>query len=768
MAFTSAAACEQICWQMRLADWPRARNRAQLNELYNGFPPFTEDEQRQNRIQTNTNFLDGPTILHDGRRQLNTAFCSTPQLFTVNCDYGPVWRKREWSTIITNSINRIIKRNREYLDCQKSTFASLVLHGIGPAVWEKRQSWCPEARGVEDILIPSNTLTSLKNLPFFGIFKSYTGKELWDMTHGPRVDKGWNMDVVNAALKWVWQQTASLMNPTWPQYWAPEKMAEQFKQDGGLFSGDAAPTVDVIDFYFWEDAGKKSGWRRRMVLDAWGDPGIGGAGGILPNQTREMPADGKNIIGTSGAFLYTGGDRVYGTKIDELVHFQFADCSAVAPFRYHSVRSLGFLLYSVCQLQNRLRCKFNDHLFESLIQYFRVANESDAERATKIDLIDRGIVTDGVNFVTPNERWQIQQGIVEMGFSLNDATMSKNSASYTQDVGVAQKPDETATAVMAKVNSSAALIGSMLGDAYDRQNFQYIEICRRFCMADSNDPDVKRFRLECLKAGVPKEALNSERWTVQPVRVIGSGNKMLQVAMADKLMTIRPLLDAQGQAVVTKIYVLANSDDPALADQIVPDAPHISSSIQQAQMSFGTLMQGGQVDPVPGVNHEEYVETMLHEMALAIQRLQQNGGMATAEQIFGLQNTAGNISGHIKLLAQDKSAKQKVKQYGDELGKLMNFVKAFSQRLQEQQKAQAQNGQQLDPKDAAKIQATMLTAKTKAQIAAENHANKTAQRQVQFQQKLKQDAEIHNQEIAKEDLKTAAELRRDRFKSFQE
>jgi len=40
------------------------------------------------------------------------------------------------------------------------------------------------------------------------------------------------------------------------------------------------------------------------------------------------------------------------------VAFQFADLSAVAPFRYHSVRSLGWLLYAVINLQNRLRCKF--------------------------------------------------------------------------------------------------------------------------------------------------------------------------------------------------------------------------------------------------------------------------------------------------------------------------------------------------------------------------------------------------------------------------
>ncbi len=70
MKFTTGAAVEQLVWEMRLADYPRALNRAQMNALANGAPPYTDQEQRQNNINTNVNFLDYTALLVDARRLL--------------------------------------------------------------------------------------------------------------------------------------------------------------------------------------------------------------------------------------------------------------------------------------------------------------------------------------------------------------------------------------------------------------------------------------------------------------------------------------------------------------------------------------------------------------------------------------------------------------------------------------------------------------------------------------------------------------------------
>jgi len=139
---------------MRVADQPRAFNRALIDDLFNGLPPFTESQARDNMLQTNVNFLEGPNIAHSARRQLHNAFLKPWNYFSVGVDVGPPHLKMTWGNIITKEINRIMKRSIPYMETLRSTFAQLVLHGIGPVFWENQNKWCPYSRGIEDVLVP--------------------------------------------------------------------------------------------------------------------------------------------------------------------------------------------------------------------------------------------------------------------------------------------------------------------------------------------------------------------------------------------------------------------------------------------------------------------------------------------------------------------------------------------------------------------------------------------------------------------------------------
>ena len=196
-------------------------------------PPFSEQEVQENDAATNVNFLRPTKLAHDARRQFNNAFLVPDPLFTVGLDHGSAQRRREWGQKITLEINRMMKGSLPYIETRRSQSALNVLHGIAPITWKDRYSWCPQARGVEDILVPSNTLLDLSNLPFFAEYVQYTSQQLYEMTHGVNVDPAWNMEVVDAAIKWVDQQAQTLMSSAWPEVWSPEKMSERIKQDGG-------------------------------------------------------------------------------------------------------------------------------------------------------------------------------------------------------------------------------------------------------------------------------------------------------------------------------------------------------------------------------------------------------------------------------------------------------------------------------------------------------------------------------------------------------
>lgn len=752
MKFTDAHVCEDVVWQMKLADHGRARNRARINELFDGAPPFSPEAVKDNNITTNVNFLEPTQLAQDGRRQFYNAMLKPGNYFSVTLDCGPAHKRGEWSRIITREINKQMKRKLPYMESLRSRFANVVLHGIGPVMWEDKEMWCPEPLGIEDVLVPARTLVSLKNLSFFAVFRSYTVEQLHRMTTGPRVDPGWNKGLVKKAIEWGAKQgLKSLSNQ---DFYSPEKLQERLKSDLGFYASDTVPTIDCYDFYFYDDADKESGWNRRIVLDGeWG----GGIGNGVENSKPALPSQTK--IGIRGEFLYDSGKRKYADKLEQIIHFQFGDLSAVAPFRYHSVRSLGFMLFAICHLQNRLRCKFSDAVFENMLQYFRVHNIEDAERTLKINLIDKGIIGNDVEFIKQADRWKVDGNLIQAVLGHNREIMGANSAGFTHDYDFGKEQTEkTATQVTAESQASTALVGAMLSQAYAYQVFEYREDARRFCRKNSKDPDVRKFRLECLTADVPEDYLNVERWEIEPERVLGAGNKMLELNIADRLMAARNLYDPEPQRAILRDFTLAVTDDPSRTERLVPEQPvAVTDSVHDAQLVAGTLMQGLPVGIKTGMNHIEYVDTLLAYMGMLIQRIEQSGGMATQDQIMGLQNMAQHVAQHIQIIAQDPNEKQRVKQYGDALSKMMNMVRAYQQRLEEQ--AQKQNGHaRPDPEKMAKLEAQQAMAQAKVQNTRESHAEKTAQRRVSFEEKQQQSADKHKLDLQKKEIEAEIEL----------
>jgi hypothetical protein len=756
--FSSAAKITQTVWDMRNADLPRSSNRARIDELFNGNPPYSDAEKARNRINTNVNFLEPTHLFHKSNRQFLNAILKPGNFFTVRLDSGPIHKRVEWGEIITQEINKQMKRGPaalHYRETLRNVFAQVVIHGIGPAEWSDKYSWVPNMHMLSDIQIPSRTLLTMENLSYFSVFRRYTAEQIWKMTHGPRVDKAWQMPVVDQCLKWAAKQYGQTRTNNDTQY-NPERWQEDIKSDSGWYGSDQVPTIDCQDFYYLADDNKDHGWRRKIVLSC-----------------PEGVADGKNFLGENGTFIYDAGERKYADTLDQIIHFQFADGSVVAPFRYHSVRSLGFLLYSVCHLQNRLRCKFNDHIFESLLQYFRVSNPQDAERLQKVDLINHGIIPDGLQFVPMQERWQINGDLIGAAMQLNRQSMQDASENSTQDFEFAKDQQEkTATQYLGEANATAAMVGTMLQEAYGYQEFQYYEIGRRFCIKNSRDASARAFRNECLSRGVPEEFLSVNRWNISAERVIGSGNKQLEIAQTGMLMQQYNRYSPEAQKKVLRAFTFAVVDDAAQASDLAPiDMQGVNSAQSFGQVSMGALMQGLPVQVPPGINRIDVVETWLASLASIVGNVEQSGGVPTQQQLTGELNTVQAITEQVDIIAQDPEEKTRVKQYSDDLAKLENLIRAHEQRFQEQQQQQQPQGGD-DGAAQAKVVSAAMTTQAQIKMKEEAHQQKLEHKQQSFEQKSQQQAVSAAQQhadaiqrtltdTAAKDLTTQAEIQRE-------
>jgi hypothetical protein len=681
-------------------------------------------------------------------------------------------KRNDRSVTVTQSINKYLKKSIPYFESYRSKIGLLVLHGIAPAAWDNEDKWCPKPRMIGDVLIPTNTLLGFENMPRFILRKSFTDVELQKITMASKRDPGWNMSMVNRCLDWLDTQMTTAVGNNWPTAWSPERVAERAKENARWYVGDMVPTIEVFDCYFWDDRDGHEGWVRRIILDSWGTPSSTGVNFSLTRDATRKSLEPNE----ESDFLFNSGERKVGQTWQNIISFNFADLSAVAPFRYHSVRSMGFLLYAVCHLQNRLRCKFNEALFENLLMLFRVKSLDDVQRALKLDMVNKGFIDETLTPVPAAERWQVRADLIQMGLNENNQLISASTGAFAQRRDFSNdNVEKTRFQVMAEVNADTALISAALQQAYQYQAFEDAEVFRRFLKKNSTDPDVRAFRAEVLKT-VPEKYLIPEAWDIEHERVMGGGNKTQEMTIAQQLLEMRPMFDPQPQRQVLHDVVLAITDDPAKADELVPEVPAPSNSIHDTEGMWGTLMQGTVPTPKPGLNAVEVAGTTIRLMVQKVQMIGQSGGVGTPQDLIGLQAANTYANQFLQILSQDPTQQELAKQMADILGKVNNEIKGLAQRQQEAAQAQQQNGNGQDQELMAKIQAIMMQAQTKSENAKSSHAEKTAQRRISFEQKLKQDAQKNamqlrqeaiktRADVAAKDLTTASEIGRNRIKS---
>src|SRR6516225_2688755 len=112
--FNDPQAVDQLCYELKLGDWTRGQNRARINQLFNGFPPYSESEVQESGITVNVNSLEGTTIAHDARSQFYGAFLKPGFFFRASTDMGPAHKRQSRSSELTRIVNRPMKRSLDY------------------------------------------------------------------------------------------------------------------------------------------------------------------------------------------------------------------------------------------------------------------------------------------------------------------------------------------------------------------------------------------------------------------------------------------------------------------------------------------------------------------------------------------------------------------------------------------------------------------------------------------------------------------------------
>ena len=700
----------------------RAPARALVDNLFNGGPPYTTKEAEDNQIQLNVNFQEGADMLLEGRQQFENAMLSTGNYFSIRLPDAPISKRQTYEGILTEEANRPLKKSLSFLHTQRQKWGSVVLHGRGPTMWADDEDPIPFFVALPDLLIGTDTDITLDNLNYFPVRRRMKPGQLWRKTfgRGKNVDPGWNLKKVKKLLDNYKNQNLSFNNVD--PYTQPERWNEVFKQNLIYWDSDVAPTITFWDFYFSEDEQPYGAWKRGIILDS----------DCIPvSASTENPLD----------WVYEP-KRVYADKLSQILHVQFSDGNNVPPFMYHSCKGMGVRLYDTVSILNRFRCQSFQKMFEDMVPLFGVTDPADKARLSAYYMgMAYGIIPDGLRMYRREERHNPDPRLMEMAQSELKQLMGEGSTGYTQDIDTGTNKERTAFEVNALLNQSTKITSSMLNLAYLQESFADEEIVRRLFKPDTHNFLAKRVRNACEEKGVPKKWMDTARMVIEHERVLGSGNSQIEMAQAQALFGIRQALSPKGQSIVTNKYAYSITHDPALSDEIAPrdGAPHVTDSIHDTELVFGTFMSGGMVTPKSGTNPIEVVETGIKLIGATVQQINQTNGVGTPQQVQGLYAFNVYLTQYIQQLEQDDQNAQRVKEYGDVLGKLMNQVKAFAQRQQQAAQKQNGNGDGAAQEAMMNLQMKRAEGQQKMQQKQESHVQKLTQNRQKFDAQQQQD-----------------------------
>lgn len=680
-------------------EWIRATNRVKINDHANCVPPFKQEVAKKLGVKLNVNYGELMVLLQHARLQFLSAFWSSLHFFKVRIPEAPPDHASEWGEWITNFINKCMRGSIPYFEVHNSKWAAVTAHGMGPTIWYHPNKWCPKYRAIGDIRISTDVTIDFENLEWFADKHVYTPGEL--MEEAIKSNSKWNNHKVMNILK-------NLKNQNWGDALNnynidtdAEKIRDLLRQNGGYYSSDAMPGIPLWRFYFEDKTDPtKAGWFMRIVAE-------------------------QNVVGaTSEDFLWMNGVFGNGEWTDErpvskhwrnIIHCQWGDLNTDAPFKVHAMRSLGFALMEPCFYSNLTLCRMVQHLQDQFNILLRVTDPIDRARATVQEFFNMGVLKPGVSIVPENERHQVDSNLIEMVLAKTKQLQSEAASTYTQQSDTGTNKEETAFAVSVKLQQVNALMSGLLMKAFIYEKPSYEEICRRFCLENSDDEDVIKFRKRATEVmKIPPAWLDVDLWDIEPVTPLGMGNPTAAMAEAQQLMANRGAYAPSGQAEILHDFTLTLTKDPLKASRMAPlgAAKGATPGQKVAEADFNILMRGIPVNQMEGVSTAEQLQTLLGLLAGEISKAEQNGNMASARDIDGFKTVEQHCQGLLQQLAQDPAQKQ-VEQWGKQtLGKLMNEVKGFEQRLQQQMKKQAQqNGEGGLPSEAsAKFAASLMKA----------------------------------------------------------
>jgi hypothetical protein len=670
----------------------------------------------------------------------------SPVLWRVRTSYGSPNDNERWSKIISEKFSKMVRRWKSFNYYRIRLAQQFTRHGVGFAYWEDEFDWRWRADGLSAFKVPRGTESRADAIPYCVCKRQMSVVELYNFIQDEQKAKDdgrWNVLAVRQAIL----RASSRNNQTFYDYqW--EDLERQLKENDTEV-GQRAEMVQVYHLWVVEYDDRVShyiGLRDGIAL-------MDGAF-VTIKDGSEKP---ENMI--EDGFLYRHRFRFP----------KFTSC--IIPFFYaigthasiHSIRAIGEMNFGSIQISNRTRCTLIDSAKASSMILLRAETPSDVENFAYIQMGGFMVYSGGNSKVEPTAMPDVSARVQPVLNEMQSLRRQLQPMSVTSGVPQQGKSKQPLTKyqVQADQNRGGALTSAMLTMWYDPFDQVGEEMYRRvmnrdLTQADPGGREAFAFRVQCMKLGVPAEAMDFDVCEVTSVRSIGNGSPEQRQYAAEQIWELADALDEPGRKLALKevLGAIPSVDNDLVEELVGADKPRMPVDDQIARMENALFVLGQQAQVTGEQDHWVHCEDhreMVDEFLKGFQE-----GQVDGEKIVSVLKPAlANMAEHLDYLSKDKTREKEAAQVrkfiqgaNGTLEQQENKLIAAMQR--EQDKMQGGNGAQPSPEAAQKAQLH--------QAKLEQLQMETQMRQQMMMQKIRNSQIESNARLRQGDIKNAIDI----------
>lgn len=691
----SAADARNIIGGFVRAEEIRSRKRAKVNGLLNGNPPWPKYLHQSKGQGDRANFgqREGEGFVAAAKTPYYDLVFEVDRFAQFTLDYGEdATREQEWSDIIGTRYHYALDDwDGMDMGMQRSQY-QMVVHGVGPMVWEDARDWRSKSRLAGQILVPDDASADVEEWETAGVPRSYLPSELYELIKKESVSTaaGWNVPAVKRAIM---QAAPEDLQKAYGLSW---EFYEAEIRKGSTGWNAKSKRIFVTALFQKEFTNKVSHF---IVLQSSVD-------------TITEEAESMEAKDSMKGFLF----RKIG-KFDCFSQIVNGFLYDVGPDgQWHSVKGAGPKIFDFCSLSDRTMCRMVDgaNIGSSLILK---ASDSNALQETAIAHIAGAVVVGPKYSVEQNRVVPNLESPLLVKRELK-AVLDRNTGQYRQRAND-DIPYPTLGQEQMNASQQAVLGKGDVNRYYRSLDRWHRETFRRLLamgkklyasrkdVAPTDDYDDEKsltpsecgalkFYRGCIEDGVPEEVLEFRNFCrIKATRSIGYGSAQMRLMIAKEFVAMLPTMDERGRNFTLRMFA-STLGGQSIADSVYPryDIPQVvDSHMSLATLENNALRQpGAQVLVDPSQNHIVHFQIHLQDVAAHAEQVQ--AGQADPMSLMvHLQQAGPHTHEHLAAIQGDPTRKAQV----EEMTKVWLNMSKMADQLQQQLEEAAQAAEKDQP-----------------------------------------------------------------------